>query len=111
MKCQRCGEISEYDLDFFDYGKAKFLCFNCKACGHYSDSVDLSTIEPSESDMLPYIKGESLLEMLNHNDGDRRKALREVIRRRLDKLVVTVRSQNNYYLEQVKLRELLNERR
>ena len=107
MKCQRCNQIAEYELDLFDYGKAKFLCFSCKSCGHYSDSVDLSTICDSENDMLPYIKGESLLEMLNHNNGDRKKALREVIRRRLDKLVVTVRSQNNYYLEQIMLKDML----
>ena len=107
MKCLRCNQTAEFDLDFFDYGKAKFLCFNCKLCGHYSDSVDLSTINPKDDDFTPYIKGESLLEMLDVNDGERKKALREVIRRRLDKLEVTVRSQNNYYLERMKLRELL----
>lgn len=106
MKCQRCGRIAEYDLDFFDYGKAKFLCFSCKLCGHYSDSVDLSTID-QDDEILPFIKGESLLEMLNVNDGQRKKALREVIRRRLGKIIVTVRSQNNYYLEKVKLKDML----
>ena len=68
--------------------------------------VDLSTIY-QDDELLPFIKGESLLEMLNVNDGQRKKALREVIRRRLDKIIVTVRSQNNYYLEKVKLKDML----
>ena len=108
MRCQRCGQIAEFELDFFDYGKAKFLCFNCKLCGHYSDSVDLQTIDfDTEDEITRFMKGESLLAMLDTNTCKRKAALREVIRRRLKKLVVTVRSQNNYYLERLNLKDLL----
>ena len=106
MKCTRCNQLSEFELDFYDYGKAKFVCFNCKACNHYSDSVDLSKID-SEDEFIPYIKDESLYEMLNQLGCDRKKALREIITRRLNTLIVTVRTRNHLYKERLKLKELL----